>query len=109
MSVWDAYQGGLSLPPGTPALEIRRVPTWAHTVLAAGQPVHTAATYGECHLWVQNNYRLTSTMMLPVHADYAAHMERDYPEPEPSAPPVLPEGPEGGSEQPANRFRKPGA
>lgn len=107
MSVWDTYSGSVSLPPGTPNIEIRMGVTGLHRVVVDGATAHGAPTYRECHRWVQNEYRLTSTMMLPVYADYEA-----------SLPDALEmrglylgqsaEAPEGGSEQkPPNKYRRP--
>lgn len=101
MSVWDSWSGGVSLPPNTPNIEIRVGATGVHRVLVDGQPAHSAPTYHECHRWAQNNYRLTSTMMLPVYDDY----ERSLPAEARAA--TSPEAPEGAPESaPPNRFRK---
>lgn len=107
MSVWDNYQGGISLPPGTPNIEIHPTPTGAAVVINGQQPPAHTGSYRECHLYVQNTYRLTSTMMLPVYAAYEALL-----------PDVAPTSPEGSSEQPLaqevqaptspNKYRKQG-
>lgn len=83
MSVWQNHQGGISLPPGTPNIEIHPTPTGACVVVIDGNPTPTTGTYQQCHRWVQNNYRLTSTMMIPVYAAYEAML--------PEAPEVPPE------------------
>lgn len=72
MSIWLTHPGSTPPPPGTPELFIERIAEREHRVLADGVPVHSAPTYYDCHLWCQNTYRLTSTMMLPVTAAYEA-------------------------------------
>lgn len=71
MSVWSTYQGAISLPPGTPELEIRRR-DGEHVVIADGEQVHSTQFYTDAHRWCQNTYGLTSSMMLPVYQSYAA-------------------------------------
>jgi hypothetical protein len=106
VSVWDNYSGAVSLPPGTPNIEIRPTPTGACVVINSTLPPVCTGTYRECHRYVQNNYRLTSTQMIPVYAAYEALL------------PKAPEAAEGGREQPTppevqtptspNKYRKPG-
>lgn len=75
MSVWDGYQGAVTPPPGTPSIEIRRTPQGGHTVLVSSRAAHQCQGYQQARLWVQNTYRLTSTMFLPIHADYQRVMD----------------------------------
>lgn len=71
MSVWSTYQGAISLPPGTPELEIRRR-DGEHVVIADGEQVHSTQFYTDAHRWCQNTYRLTTTMALPLVGAYEA-------------------------------------
>lgn len=72
MSVWSAYTGTISLPPGTPDIQIRRTDSGEYEVLANGTRAELHPSYQDAHRWCQNTFRLTSTMMLPVYQDYVA-------------------------------------
>jgi hypothetical protein len=103
VSVWDNYQGSTRLPPGTPQIEIHPTATGAAVVINGQQPPAHTGQYTECHRWVQNTYRLTSTMMLPVFDAYAsllgevqATTSQSNPTP-PEVPPVI-----------QNKYRKAG-
>lgn len=82
-SVWDGYDGVVSIPAGTPDLKIRAdKDPYRVCVYADGKLVHSAEQYPDAHLWTMNEYRLTSTMMLPVYEDFAAHREQPAVAPE---------------------------
>ncbi len=75
MSIWDHGDGVDLVPPGTPDVKIRQDGA-VHAVLADGVQVHrTAEGYHAAHRWCQNTYRLTSTPMTLVYADYEQSLE----------------------------------
>ncbi len=85
MSIWDNNTTDSSLVrPGTPDIAIRLVstapPTWV--VRADGKQVHsTKVDYLAAHRWCQNEYGLTSTPMIAVHADYEQALTSEPPPP----------------------------
>lgn len=132
MSVWGNYNSGPKPPAGTPDVRIRWVSgqrLWQ--VYADGQLVYsTAEGYYPAHRWCQNQWRLTSTMMLPIYQDYDADVRLQEPEEEegaefseelqpapelqPTPQPALvgaetgPPAPLGSAQKPQNKYRKPG-
>ncbi len=113
MSVWaDFAAGGSAPPPGTPDLQIRAVEA-GYMVLPDGMftPDAVCPTYPQAHRYCMNEYGLTSTMMLAVHAEYTAHCAAQQPEglvhtATRLAAEVV--GAPGGARGQPNRFRKPG-